>query len=161
MESERYLVRQCSEKDLDALASLYVEIYRETNPIERWTVESAKNFVTYFFHESRGLFYIVTFNDIIVGGIWCQVKPWWSGNKIYNLEAFVKKEARGQGLSKILLRKLLEEALSRCNAVTVEAITFNDRAFPLSYYDRISLKKDNQLVLLEGKVREILKNLET
>ena len=50
-------------------------------------------------------------------------------------------------------------AIKKYNINSVEAITFNDREFPLSFYSKISLNKDQQLVLLEGDVQEIITNL--
>jgi hypothetical protein len=50
-------------------------------------------------------------------------------------------------------------AIKKYNINSVEAITFNDREFPLSFYSKISLNKDQQLVLLEGNVQEIITNL--
>ena len=148
---------ECS--DLLPIAELYMEIYLQTNSIEKWTINSSTNYVTYFYDQCKELFFVAKCKEVLVGGVWGQVKPWWSGNKIYNLEVFVKGVHQRQGLSKLLLRRFFEEAYARFRAVTVEAVTFNDRSFPLDYYERIELKKDKQLVLLEGNISDILKNL--
>jgi len=96
---------------------------------------------------------------MLAGAVWCQTKPWWSGVKLYDLEIFIKEDFRNHGFSKQLLQRILEDAISIHKVNEVEAITFNDRAFPLSYYARIELVKDDQLVLLGGKAECILKKL--
>jgi len=91
-------LRQCTQNDIKEIAELYVEIYRSVNPIEKWVQSSAVKLISYFYKKSYGLFYLATSNKIIVGGIWGQIKPWWNGNKVYNLEVFVKKEFQRQGI---------------------------------------------------------------
>lgn len=95
----------------------------------------------------------------IIGAVWGQVKPWWNGNKLYDIEIFIKKAFQNKGYSKLLFIKLFEESIRYYSVKDVEAITFNDRPFPLSYYERIQLEKDSQLTLLSGNAKNILYNL--
>lgn len=145
-----FLLRPVERSDLLLVAELYIEIYLQTNTIEKWTISSSTKYVTYFYNQCKELFFVAESKGMLVGGVWGQVKPWWSGNKIYNLEVFVRRSHQKQGLSKILLRRFFEEAVTRFNAVTIEAVTFNDRSFPLNYYERIKLQKDKQFILLES-----------
>lgn len=154
-----FFIRPATLGDIEILASIYVEIYQVTNPIEKWTLKSARDFMSYFFQVSQGLFFVGMNDEKIIGASWGQVKPWWNGNKLYDVEIFIKNESQNKGYSKLLFIRLFEEAIRNYSVVEVEAITFNDRTFPLSYYERIQLQKDSQLVLLSGNAKNILNNL--
>ncbi|MBO5033577.1 MAG: GNAT family N-acetyltransferase [Lachnospiraceae bacterium] len=146
-------------ESVDELADLYVKIYKETNPKEKWNNLSAKRFILYFYNLCPDLFFVAKLNGKIIAGVWGPVKPWWDGNKVYDLEIFVDNEYQGKGVSKLILFHYLEIAIKKYNVNSIEAITFNDREFPLSYYKKIALDKDQQLVLLEGKAQEIILKL--
>lgn len=151
---------QMDQDSIDEVAGLYIKIYKQTNPIEKWDMCSAKKFIVYFYNLCPDLFFIAKVKEKIIAGIWGPVKPWWDGNKVYDLEIFVDKEYQGIGISKLILAHYFKVAIKKYNVNSVEAITFSDRKFPLCYYGKIALNKDQQLVLLEGKAQEISKKLE-
>lgn len=153
-------IEQMNYDYIEELADLYIRIYKDTNPKEKWNIYSAKKFITYFYELCPDLFFIAKMKDKIIAGIWGPVKPWWDGNKVYNLEIFVDKEYQGNGISKLILAHYFEVAIKKYNVNSVEAITFSDRKFPLCYYEKISLSKDRQLVLLEGNAQEISEKIE-
>lgn len=152
-------IRPATHDDIETLAKIYVEIYKVTNPIEKWTQKTACAFITHFLKMSNGLFFVGIHNKQIVGAVWGQVKPWWNDNKLYDIEIFIKNEYQRKGYSKFLFIRLFEEAIQKYSVVDVEAITFNDRSFPLSYYEKVQLKADRQLVLLSGNAENILNKL--
>lgn len=152
-------IEKMNYESVEELACLYVKIYKDTNPKEKWDICSAKKFISYFYELCPDLFFIAKMKDKIIGGIWGSVKPWWDGNKVYDLEIFVDKEYQGIGISKLMLAHYFEVAINKYNVNSVEAITFRDRKFPLCYYEKIALIKDRQLVLLEGKAQEIFENI--
>lgn len=53
-----FSIRRASPDDIETLAKIYVDIYKVTNPIERWTNNTAYDFITYFFQMSKGLFFV-------------------------------------------------------------------------------------------------------
>lgn len=151
-------VKQC---DIGELAQLYIDVYKKVNPIEKWELSSVKKYLDYFYRLCPDMFYVAETNEAeIVACIWGAIKPWWNGNKVYDLELCVAENYQGHGLSKIMFKHYFKYAVEKYSAVSVEAITFNDRKFPLNYYERIALKKDRQLVLLEGTISEILEKLD-
>lgn len=152
-------IKQMNYDNIEELADLYIRIYKDTNPKEKWDICSAKKFITYFYELCPDLFFIAKMKDKIIAGIWGPVKPWWDGNKVYNLEIFVDKEYQGIGISKLILAHYFDVAIKKYNVNSVEAITFNDRKFPLCYYEKIALNIDHQLVLLEGKAQEIYEKI--
>lgn len=156
---EMFFIRKATPDDIETLAEIYVDIYKITNPIEKWTNNTAYAFISYFFQMSKGLFFVGINDKKIIGAVWGQVKPWWNGNKLYDIEIFIKNEFQNKGYSKLLFIKLFEESIQDYSVEDVEAITFSDRSFPLSYYERIQLEKDNQLVLLSGNAKNILNKL--
>lgn len=155
----QFSIRAAKAEDIPKLANLYVEVYKKTNPIEKWTFDSAKVFISYFFLATQSLFFIGESDGIIVGAVWGNIKPWWNGNKLYDIEIFIKEEYRNYGFSKLLFIKLFEDAINVYNIRDVEAITFNDREFPLDYYARIEFNKNEELVLVAGEAEIILKKL--
>jgi hypothetical protein len=95
------------------------------------------------------------------GAAWGQVKPWWNGNRMFNFEVFIDTRSQSKGLSKPLLLRLFQQAKRKYKVNTIEVITFSDRAFPLSYYLKLSIASAEQLVLLEGDVSNIVKALQS
>lgn len=148
-------IEQMDYDNIEELAELYIRIYKDTNPKEKWNISSAKKFIIYFYELCPDLFFVAKKENKIIAGIWGPVKPWWDGNKVYDLEIFVDKEYQGIGISKLILEHYFDVAMKKYNVNSVEAITFSDRKFPLCYYEKIALNKDRQLVLLEGKAQEI------
>ncbi len=154
------VIEQMDYDSIDELTNLYVKIYKKTNPQEKWDIVSAKKFIMYFYELCPDLFFVAKLNEKIIAGIWGPVKPWWDGNKVYNLEIFIDNEYQGKGLSKFMFFHYFDIAIKKYNVNSVEALTFNDRDFPLSFYHKISLNKDRQLVLLEGKAQEVISKLQ-
>ena len=152
-------IEQMKYDNIEELAELYIRIYKDTNPKEKWDICSAKKFITYFYELCPDLFFIAKMKDKIIAGIWGPIKPWWDGNKVYDLEIFVDKEYQGNGISKLIFEHYFEVAIKKYNVSSVEAITFGDRKFPMCYYEKIALNKEQQLVLLEGKAQEISKKI--
>ncbi len=153
------LIEPMTYDSIDELAVLYVNIYKITNPREKWNNVSARKLIMYYYGVCSDLFFIAKINEKIIAGIWGPVKPWWDGNKVYDLEIFIDRKYQGKGLAKQILLHYFDVAIKNYNINSVEAITFNDREFPLSFYNKISLYKDEQLVLLEGNVQEIISKL--
>ena len=141
-------IEQMDYDNIEELAELYIRIYKDTNPKEKWNISSAKKFIIYFYELCPDLFFVAKKENKIIAGIWGPVKPWWDGNKVYDLEIFVDKEYQGIGISKLILEHYFDVAIKKYNVNSVEAITFSD-------YEKIALNKDRQLVLLEGKAQEI------
>lgn len=158
---EELIIRQCEHRDILQLSLLYMDIYNETNPVEKWNFISSQKLISFYFETCKELFFVSESNGDIIGGVCGQIKPWWNGNKIYNPEIFIKKEFRRRGLFKKLFAHFLKNAIIIYDVVSIEAITFGDRDFPIGYYDKIGLKKDKQLTLLDGKPIEILRILKS
>jgi RimJ/RimL family protein N-acetyltransferase len=154
-----FIIREAKLSDIDEVASLYAEAYKKANPKELWTYTSAKAYITYRFNSPPCLFFIGECDGELAGVIWGQIKPWWNGNKAYNLESFLQEKFRGKGYANQLNIRFFEEAIDKYHVKDLEAITFSDRPFPLEYYKRISVKEDSQFVLLEGVAEDILNKL--
>ncbi len=129
---------------IDELAALYVKVYKKSNPREKWDIISARKFIMYFYELCSDLFFVAKLKNKMIAGIWGPVKPWWDGNKVYDLEIFIDSEYQGKGFANLILFHYFDVAIKKYNINSVEAITFNDRKFPLSFYNKISLYKDQQ-----------------
>jgi GNAT superfamily N-acetyltransferase len=154
-----FIIKPVEQCDIESIANLYIEVYAIANPVEKWNTESARAFVEHFFTLSPDLFFIGKDNDVVIAGAWGVIKPWWNGNKLYDIELFIKPDYQGHGYSRLLFKRLFETAIAKYKAIFAEAITFNDRIFPINYYERIGFDKSKQLTLIEGNVADILDKL--
>jgi len=150
-------LRKIEQQDLGALVRIYVETYKD-NPDEHWTVDSAYKLLLYWFNKQPDLAYLAETDGQIVGGFLIAVKPWWDGNHLFDGELFVHPDYQKQNIGKNLLKKVLAEAVKNYNAVEMDTYTFTTD-FPLNWYKRIGLGEIKEWVMLSGKVKEIIKNL--
>jgi len=141
------------------IAQIYVDAFASA-PSEHWTKETAENLLNYWFQKQPDLFFIAIDDNKIVGGITMGVKPWWDGNRLQDGELFVAPECQKQGVGKQLLKRVLKEAISRYQVSTLEGITFSSDSFPRTWYEKIGLKKSDDLIIVTGDCQKILSELE-
>jgi len=151
-------IRLVTEEDLPEVAKVYAETFNSAFPNEDWTVGSAKELLSYLYKAHPDLFFVAQKEDEIVGGIAGIIKPWWNGESFADGELFVKTIHQNRGVGKGLLKKALETAIEKYQISGMEGITNGEAKFPLSWYERLGLKKTGY-VHIEGNAQEILKNL--
>ena len=104
------------------------------------------------------LFFIAEDDGKVVGGVWGRIVPWRGGLHLKDADMAVSPEYRKQGISKILLSKIISEALEKYNIVEVSGVAHGGKEFPMSYYEKIGLKKTNW-VFIYGDPHEMLEKL--
>lgn len=147
------------EEQLKHLSEIYSEAFTGADPAKPWTQERALDLLTHFYKIQPDLFFVATEGDELVGAMVVIIKPWREGNRCVEGELFVHPKYQKSGIGKKLFIKLLEEALSKYNADTFEAVTFAAKEFPLMWYESMGLAPDKWAVLIKGKTREMLANL--
>ncbi|MBO7508748.1 MAG: GNAT family N-acetyltransferase [Alphaproteobacteria bacterium] len=127
---------------------------------EKWTKESAIKLFLYFYNQNKDLFFIAYDEDKPVGIITSVLKPWWDGYHLEDGELFVIPEYRHQGIAKLLFKALFKCAVDKYNVTVLEAHTYEDEnGFPYNWYKRIGFETVNDLKIISGNIKEIMKKL--
>ena len=155
------MIRLVKLEDIENLSYIYKELYDDVEIWESWSVETAKNLLSYWYNRQPDLFFVAEVDGRVVGGIVSGIKPWFDGNRLVDGELFVDCRYQERHLWKELLKKHLFEAKKIYNAKVIEFHTYGDETeFPQNWYKRIWCKKDNELIIMNGEIEDILKYLE-
>lgn len=154
-------IRIVKQEDLESLARIYSNSFTQACPEKPWEYDRSLDFMNYWFKKQPDLFYVALFNGVVIGATVLNIKPWREGNRCQDAIIFVDSKYQKQGIGKMLFVKVLEESISKYNATTFEAVTFTDNEFPLSWYERIGVNKDEKAAIIKGSCKNILKNLKS
>jgi len=154
------MIRLVKPEDINNLAYIYKELYDGIEIWESWTIESAKALLSYWYDRQPDLFFVAEVDGKVVGGIVSGIKPWFDGNRLVDSEIFVDKRYQERHLWKELFKKHLSEAKKIYDAKIMEFHTYGDETeFPQSWYRRIGIKKDKELIIMNGEIWDILRHL--
>ena len=152
--------KEAREKDLPILASLYSVINLNIEKNETWTYETALSYMNYFYHYQPDLFICAYDEDIPIAAIMTTLKPYYDGMHLTNLELFVSEDYKEQDIEKKLLEMHLELANAKYNATHIDLIIQkNNSNISLDFYKKIGLEPNLNLVILNGKIDNCLKNI--
>src|SRR3989344_8944487 len=115
-------IRLLEEKDLPEVAAVYAAAFNAMDIGEEWSQQAAEGLMRYWFEKQPDLFFVAAEGEKIIGGIVFGVKPWFNGPHLTDGEIFTHPEHQGKGVAKSLLKKEVEEAISKYGIVEVEAI---------------------------------------
>ena len=153
-------LRLAEEKDLPALAKVLSRSFTEADPEKPWDMEHSLENVKYWFKKQPDLFYVAVDEvDKPLGAMVVNIKPWRTNIRCNDGMLFVDPAAQNNGIGKDLFRKVIEESLNKYNAETFEGITFAGKEFPMSWYEKIGIEKDEYAMVIVGKTRDILERL--
>lgn len=154
------MIRLIEKSDINDLALIYKDLYDNVDIGENWSIESATNLLTYWYSKQKDLFFVDVENAKPVGAIVSGVKNWFDGIRLIDTEIFVAKSHQNKGIANKLLLQHLIEAKLKYNAKTIEFHTYGDETeFPQNWYNRIGMQKDQELIIMNGEVENIIKNL--
>lgn len=143
---------------VDSVSEIYCESFRNAYSSEPWTVENAKKFVIFMYKTQPDMFFVAKYENQIAGGAWGMIKPYVKGNCICETELFVAEKYQKRGVSKLLLKKLAEEALEKHKIYLFLGIADRDKDFPMSYYKKLGFD-DDEWTSIWVSPQELLKNL--
>lgn len=146
------------EEELEEIAKIYCCSFNYVSS-ENWTRDAALKLFKYWFERQQDLFFVARQDNKIIGAIVALAKPWFDGVRLQDGEVFVSPEYQKGGIGKKLLIKLIEEGIRKYDTNTFEGITFAREEFPFSWYERIGIKKSDNLMVISGSCKEILNNL--
>ena len=148
------------ESDLDIIASEYADYYAHSVLGEKWTKEKALELFKYFYNQNNDLFFMAYDGDEPIGVITSVLKPWWDGNHLEDGEIFVLQKYRHGIVAMRLVKTLLTYAVEKYNATILEAHTYEDeKGFPYTLYKKLGFKTLNDLKIVSGNIREVIKKL--
>ena len=70
-------IREMRKEDLGRLSEIYAIVYQKFDVGEKWTSESSKKLLSYWFDRQPDLVIVAEFNEKVVGAFVAGVKPWW------------------------------------------------------------------------------------
>ncbi|MBS3169169.1 GNAT family N-acetyltransferase [Candidatus Woesearchaeota archaeon] len=146
-------------EDLRQLAEIYSIVYQKFDIEERWTSESAKRLLSYWFDKQPDLAFVAEFNGKVVGAFIAGIKPWWDGNHLSDGEIFVHPDYQKKGIATKLSVALYEKALQKYNVISFDAYTFKKTKFPLSWYLSQGFVQNKEWIMISGDVKGIVSKL--
>lgn len=152
-------IRQMRKEDLQQLAEIYTIVYQKFDIGERWTAETAKKLLTYWFDKQPDLAFVAEFNGQVVGAFVAGIKPWWDGNHISDGEIFVHPDFQKRGIATKLSIALYKKALEKYKVVSFDAYTFKKTKFPLSWYLSQGFIQNEDWTIISGDIKTILSKL--
>jgi|SRR3989338_3913516 len=153
----KFKIVSLKSSDVTEISKVYVRAYRTRG--EKWTDKRASALIKSYLKKQPDMAIVAILDRRLVGGFFCLVKPWWDGNHMIETEIFVDPRAHKQGIGQALFQEILTRAKKKYEAVVFEGITFSKLKFPISWYNKIGIKKAEELMFIDGKVDVILKKL--
>src|SRR3990167_98525 len=154
-----FRIRLMQKEDLRQLAEIYSIVYQKFDIEERWTSESAKRLLYYWFDKQPDLAFVAEFNRKVVGAFIAGIKPWWDGNHLSDGEIFVHPDYQKKGIATKLSVALYEKALQKYNVISFDAYTFKKTKFPLSWYLSQGFVQNKEWIMISGDVKGIVSKL--
>lgn len=154
------MIRLVKKEDIKYLAPIYKELYDDADIGENWTIEKSEELLNYWYNKQGDLFFVAEEDEKPVGAIMSGVKSWFDGLRLIDTEIFVSKDYQEKHLGRALMLEHLKQAKIKYNVKTVEFHTYGDETeFPQNWYNRIGLKKDEELIIMNANVEEVLDKL--
>lgn len=152
-------IRPVKREDIGSLARLFAEVYRIFDIGERWTEETATDYLNAWLDKQPDLAFLAEFDGKIVGAFFSGIKPWWDGIHLFDGEIFVDPNFQKQKIGSTLLKTVLQTAIEKYGAKTFDAFTFNRTAHPLSWYKKIGFREIKEWTMFTGDIKTVLKNI--
>lgn len=98
------MIRKMEMKDIDACADILCSVYNNELWQCRWTVDTAKAYLTDYFKTEKFVGFIIENNNNICGAIFCHEKIWWNNSEIFIDEMFIKPQIQNKGYGTQLIK---------------------------------------------------------
>ncbi len=155
-----YKIKLVQENDIGKLAEVFSKSFSEADKEKPWDIVHSKEYLLYWLKKQPDMFFGAFDNeDNPVGAMAVNIKPWRTGVRCSDGVVFVDTEHQKKGIAKTLFKKVIEEAISKYNAISFEAVTFAGKEFPLTWYQQIGISPDEHAVLIKGNCEDILNKL--
>lgn len=152
-------IRNMREADIEVLSRIYAKVYEDFDVGEKWTVESSRELLSYWYKRQPDLCLVAEIEGKMIGAFVAGIKPWHDGNHLVDGEIFIATEYQKQGIGTVLSIAMYEKALKNYNAVCFDAITFKDKEFPLSWYLSQGFEEIKNWTIISGNLKKVLNRL--
>ncbi len=159
MKKDQLTIRPMREEDLNEVAVLYVDVYGKVDIGEKWDKKSAYKLMKYWLSRQGDLAIVAVYGKKIIGGFVAGIKPWWDGNHLVDGEIFVDYDYHKLGIGIKLSKAMYKTALDKYDITNIDLVTFGKNGFPLSWYESLGFKIDDQLIMISGKPKSVIKKL--
>ena len=136
------ILRSIQEKDIEACAALYAQVFSSEPWDENWSEGAARERLLHFYH-SNGFCGVLAEQDGVVGFSLGNIEPFYSGSIFYLREMCRKANMSKMGVGHKVLAELERELLHQ-EVQDVYLIT--DRAIPASdFYQKNGFNHSDQM----------------
>ena len=154
------IIRLAKKEDLEDLAVIYKSLYDDVDIGENWSIEKSLELLNYRFDKQQDLFFVAEEDGKAVGAIVSGVKPWFDWLRLVDTELFVSKDYQEKHIWRDLMLEHLKNAKAKYSVKTIEFHTYGDETqFPQNWYNRIWLRKNDELIIMDWNVETILNNI--
>ncbi len=150
-------IRLMTTDDLTVLSQIYVRALDDT--AERWNEESAQALLSDWLRRQPELAFTAEYDNKIVGAFVVGVRPWWDGNHLVDGELFVEPKSQRHGIARLLLKRVLDQAIEKYSPVLWESYTFRNDTFPLTWYKRLGFREIEEWVMIRADIATVAKQL--
>ncbi len=154
-----FTLKLIEEKDIAPLSKIFSQSFTEADSQKPWDETHSYEYLKYWHAKQPDMFYGAFQDNQIVGAAAVNIKPWRTGVRCSDGVIFVDTKFQKQGVGKSLLKKVVEEAMSKYNATIFEAITFAGDEFPLTWYKKVGINPDEHAVIIKGDCLDILSKI--
>lgn len=156
---DKMKIRSAKSSDIPGMAAAYVAAFKDVDPSELWTHESAAELVRFLLRSQPDLSFVAELEDKIVGGISGMAKPWWDGCHLVQTEIFLAPKGQRKGIGSALFYHFLRVARTKYKATHMEAITFKGLDFPSSWYLQLGFTDKDDWKVVFGEVKTLEEKL--
>ena len=149
-EEGMYSLRLVKKDDLETLSKIFSDSFTNISPDKPWEQKYALEYLKYWFEKQPDMFLCACDdNDNLVGAIATNIKPWRTGMRCTDGVVFVDINFQKRGIATLLLKEIISKAKDKYGVEIFEAITFSEKEFPLTWYEKIGLSVDKGLRIRE------------
>ena len=139
-------IRKCEKTDLQACASLLVEVYSEPPYNERWSLSNAEAYLERFWNIEPERCLVAENNGRIEGVLFGFSYPWQKRINFYIQEIFVRKGARRQDIGYSLIRHATKD-LGLDVSISLVA---NEATEAAAFYQKLGLSQHRHYKFYTG-----------
>jgi GNAT superfamily N-acetyltransferase len=159
-------IRMSNDVAIPQLAKAYAEHYNNACLGEHWTTEEVEAMLKWQLGQSLGRYFFIKWakdlennNEFPIGFFCAYIKPYQSGQMIWDGELFVLPEYRNFGIGTELIQVLFTVAKSS-GVDFFESLTYEDEnGYPLKFWQKLGADRDD-LIHIYGETEKILLNIE-
>ena len=100
------MIRAFNNADLPHCVGLLIETYNIPPWNDKWSEESAKEYLTEFIMNSGFKGFVIEDDSAIIGAAFCHTRKWWNGSELYVDEFYINPRYQRKGHGKALMQVL-------------------------------------------------------